>query len=187
MKKILSPSEGCVRFSPAKAKRLDQCAARDAGQLRLSNRTTMNIPHQLPVIGNLLTTLQRHGFTVVSVNQEFAPKGTNRQIRQWAKHEIAGVEVSDVSVVHPELHLPRWFQVVLGNEPGEIVGDCTHNTLLEKAIEEFEANWKGEAWPTKLVIEDIGGEPDQEELEDLRAKERHNRFYRGPQCNEFEG
>ena len=178
----------------------------------------MNITNNLPVIGSLLTTLQRHGFTVVSVNEEFAPKGTNREIRQWAKHEIAGVEVSDVRVVHPELHLPRWFQVVLGNEPEKIVADSTDNTLLDKAIEEFRQNWKGEAWPTKPCIADPAeastgrfpspesiaafkatcdiyaspdpeddGPPDQEELEDLRAKERHDRFYRGPQCNEFEG
>lgn len=149
----------------------------------------MNIPNQLPVIGSLLTTLQRHGFTVVSVNDHFASPGTPRQVRQWAKHEIAGVGISDIRVVHPELHLPRWIQVVLSNEPEKIVNDYTDNTLLDKAIEEFQQNWKGEAWPTKPCIADPAddGPPDQEELEDLRAKERQDRFYRGPQCNEFEG
>lgn len=149
----------------------------------------MNIPNQLPVVGSLLTILQRHGFTVVSVNDHFASPGTPRQVRQWAKHEIAGVEVSDVRVVHPELHLPRWFQVVLGNEPEGLVSDRTANTLLESAVEEFQACWSGKPWPTKPCIADPAddGPPDQEELEDLRALERQNRFYRGPQCNEFEG
>ena len=103
-----------------------------------------------PVIGSLLSILQKHDFHLTIVDNgggDVSLDGTPRQKRQQAKKEICAVDVSDLYVVTDEDDL-LWLQIVLGNEPHETVANYTCNKKLDIALEDFEQKWKDRKCPT---------------------------------------
>jgi len=98
-----------------------------------------------PVVGSLLSTLQKHGFALHHTDNGEAKmyfEGlTSRQARQLAKAEINATDESDLYVTKDGRR--HWVFVVLGNEPEETCCDYTDHPGLDAAIHEFSQRWEG--------------------------------------------
>lgn len=104
-----------------------------------------------PVIGSLLSKLQKAGFVLVSVDNgdgEVILKGTDREKRQQAKAEINATDESSLYVENSE-SIRKWIYIVLGNSPEETVCDYTVDSGLDAVFEEFSNQWQGRPCPTK--------------------------------------
>ena len=102
-----------------------------------------------PVVGSLLSKLQKAGFTLVSVDNGGGKEkleGTDREKRQQAKAEICAVEEAHLYVETGE-GIRKWIFLVLGNEPHETVNDYAPDSGLEAVFEGFEKQWEGKSCP----------------------------------------
>jgi hypothetical protein len=102
-----------------------------------------------PVVGSLLSKLQKAGFTLVAVDSgcgQVPLTGTDREKRQEAKFEICAVDEARLHVENSE-SISKWLYVVLGNEPEELVSDHSASGL-DVVVEEFQQQWRGVKCPT---------------------------------------
>lgn len=99
----------------------------------MKKRTNWN-----PVVGSLLSKLQKAGFTLVEADGETL-EGTDRFRRQQAKRFICSVEEAYLYVEDSE-GVHKWLFIVLGNEPHKIVNDCSCSGL-DDVLDEFETYW----------------------------------------------
>lgn len=114
-------------------------------------RTSATVTYNwLPVVGSLLTKLQRASFTLVAVEDgEDLTKleGTKREQRQQAKALICGVDESHLFVDNSE-GVRRTIFIVLGNEPEETVCDYSVDPELDAVVKDFSNQWEGRPCPT---------------------------------------
>jgi hypothetical protein len=102
----------------------------------------------LPVLGSLLSTLQKAGFVLLETDNgedRTTLTGTPRQRRQKAKAELNATDESHLYVAWQGRKL--WLFIVLGNEPCETVADYTCHEELDKVLEAWSDSWEGKACP----------------------------------------
>lgn len=97
-----------------------------------------------PVIDSLLTILCKHGYTVKDVDN--GEELTRPTTQAAAVAEIAATDESHVWVVLTGSLKMYHLYLVLGNEPHELVADCS-NTLPDAPLDEFAAFWEGKPCP----------------------------------------
>ena len=102
-----------------------------------------------PVVGSLLSKLQKAGFTLVSVDNgggKVKLEGTDRQRRQDAKAEICAVDEARLYVETGE-GISKWIFLVLGSEPECTVNNYAPDSGLEAVFEDFKKQWAGVKCP----------------------------------------
>lgn len=108
------------------------------------------IKNYRPVLGSLLSLLQKAGFDLHAVDNGggwVALSGTDRQRRQVVKHEILTTQGAALYVEKGDDSL--WLWVVLGDEPEDTVNDYSVDEDLAAVIDQHSKLWEGKPWPTK--------------------------------------
>ena len=108
-----------------------------------------------PVVRSLLHRLQQENFAVVAVHDggerhRYSPDAGLLAVRNQAAAAVCAVDEATVTVLDLEAPAPRKLALylVLGNEPEELVADCSCDARLDRVLEAFSASWLGKPCPT---------------------------------------
>lgn len=109
-------------------------------------KTAQRINDWKPEVSSLIQTLQKHGFTVESVdNGETRVNLATAGEAEFLSEAVACDEATLVCVA-PDGKRVGLF-LVLGNAPGELVCDCTSHPDLDAATGEHGELWFGRPQP----------------------------------------
>jgi hypothetical protein len=108
----------------------------------------MTINDWKPETNSLLETLEKHGLSILSVNNgEYSTKLADTTRDDFAE-ECMACDEAWLSVIAPDGKRGTLY-LVYGNSPGELVCDYAICPEIEAACEEHFSNWEGRKQPEK--------------------------------------
>jgi hypothetical protein len=101
-----------------------------------------------PEVRSLIKTLRKHGFTIESVNNGVYEKMVDSMAgeAEFLREAVACDEATLVCIAPDGKRVGLYL--VFGNDPGELVCDCSSHPDLDKATEEHGELWFGRPQPT---------------------------------------